>query len=412
MQSVKRKHIIVVILFLAGITVFAQSADMSLYIEDISRTDTTVFDILATVEDVRNQNLTGFGDFYNAALRILLYRLPNFTGPRERLAIHDAARIILRGLAAEKYTAAAANIWRVAQEFDVVHEYNDGTLLSEALVTLGQIDAKYYVPHIILRLENFNADQTNDLQTRRKIQIAMKGAVEALETLKDPAAIKPIFYASIGWYDPDIRGFAAAALPKIMDDPATIITEIIQSPFNNADVKFTAWKEMLKTNAPNESKAKVAAATLETSYSYVSHRVDEQNVLRFMRISAIDAMRRMGAPDDSVYSYIARAYRDAFNTPNVDTEVVNLVISTLSAIRTEKAVDLLTEFLSELNVKRRSGPWGNTERDIMQFILPAIANTGTQSRQTMLLLSSIQRSDAYTGAEQGWAGSALRALVK
>jgi hypothetical protein len=402
---------IIIILFLAGFTVFAQDIDMSYYTEEYNRADVTVFDLLDILEVVRNENYTGIGDFYYNALRVLFYRLPNFETNLERLAVHDSARIILRGLAAERHTEAAPYVWTLIQHYDVVHDYNDGLLMHEALITMGLIDAKEYAPHIALRLENFNADQTSDLQTRRRIQLGVTGAISALEALQEPEGIKPVFFASIGWYDPEIRAIASAALPNIMEDPGTIISEIIHSPFNGPRVKYTAWQEMLQTRAPDSSKAKVAAVALETSFTYITPSLEYQRVLRDMRLSAIDTIRKLGVEDDSVYAYLERTYREAF-TPNPDFEAITLVINTLSAIRTDEAVELLTEFLRGLHNRRRSGPWGTTERDIMQITIPAIANTGTQSLVAKQLLTTIQRSTAYTGAEHNWAESALKALVR
>ena len=408
----KRIILLTIVFYLSGMAIFAQHADMSYYTEEYNRTDATIFDLLDVLEAVKAENRTGIGDFYDNALRILFLRLPNFTTNRERLAVQDSARIIIRGLAAEKHTAAAANVWRLIQEFDVVHDYNDGLLMNEALITMGQINGKDFGPFIALRLESFNADQVNDGQTRRRVQLGVEGAINALEALREPEAIEPVFFASIGWYDPEIRAMAAAALPNIMDDPAPVLGGIIQNPFNDPRVKYTAWQEMLKTKAPNSSKAKVAAVTLDTSYAYVTTARDEQRVLREMRISAIETIRKYGAADNSVYTHLERAYREGYSSANLDFDTIRLVSSTLAVLKTDESVELLTSFLRELNTRRRSGPWGNTERDIMQMIIPAIAITGTQSMLTMQVLATIQNSSDYTNAERNWAGNALRVLAK
>ena len=411
----KKALIITIILLLAGMTASAMETpvDMSFYTEEINRTDATIFDLLDVLEAVRNEGQIGIGDFYHGALKTMFNKLPNFNTNHERQAVQDSSRIILRGLAAEKHTEAGPQVWALINEFDVVQDYNDGLLMTEALITLGEIDAQDYVPHIILRLENFNADQTADQQMRRKIQMGVTGCISALEALKDPAGVKPVFYASIGWYDPGIRAVAAAALLNIMEDPGITIGEIILDHFNNPDVKMAAWNVMLRTKASDESKAKVAAKAVEASYTYITPTVEEQRVLRDLRISAFDTIRRTGlVADDSVYPYLERSYRESLNTPYPDTEMMKLVVSTLSAIGDEESVALLTQFLRELHSRRRSGPWGDTEREMMQIIIPAIAVTGTKYRLAIQLLSTIQRSSSYTGAEQNWAGSALRVLTR
>ena len=87
-----------------------------------------------------------------------------------------------------------------------------------------------------------------------------------------------------------------------------------------------------------------------------------------------------------------------------------MVIRTLSNAKTDEAVDLLTEFLRQLHSRRRSGSWGTVERDILNIILPAIANTGTKATPTIQLLTVMSRSSLYTNAEQSWARDALAAL--
>jgi hypothetical protein len=383
---------------------------MSYFTERYNRTDATAFDILDILETVRSTNLTGIGDFYHDALRILLHRYPNFDTSSERLAVHDSARIIIRGLADEMHTEAAPYIWNLIQIYDVVHHYNDGLLMHEALIVMGQIGAKDFAPHIAHRLESFNTHGTPDAQSRRRIQLGVTGTINALEALQEPEGIMPVFFASIGWYDPEVRTIASNALPNIMDDPGVIKIEIIQNPFNDPRIKYTAWQEMLRTRAPDSSKAKVAAVALETSYTYIATSREYQRVLRDMRLSAIDTIRRMGVEDDSVYVYLERTYRSGFATAYTDFEEINLTVSALSAIGTDKAVELLTGFLNELHNRRQSGLWGHTERQIMHTIIDAIANTGTQSQMAFQLLATIQNSSAYTYTEQNWARNALREL--
>jgi hypothetical protein len=118
----------------------------------------------------------------------------------------------------------------------------------------------------------------------------------------------------------------------------------------------------------------------------------------------------MGVEDDSVYAHLEKTYRDGFNTPYPDFDEINLVVSTLSAIGTDKAEELLTDFLNELHIRRRSGPWGQRERYMMEAIIDAIANTGAQSQTAIQLLATIQNSSIYTYAEQNWARDALRTL--
>jgi hypothetical protein len=195
-----------------------------------------------------------------------------------------------------------------------------------------------------------------------------------------------------------------------MEDPGEIISEIIRNPSYNPIVKYEAWREMLRTRAPNSSKAMVAAVALETGWTFLTSNVDFQRALRDMRLSAIDAIRVMGVADESVYVNLDRSYRNSFVTVNPDFEEIRRTVGALSASGSDEAVALLLGYLRELHDRRRLGPWGPRERQVMQVVVPALGATGTQSMAVRQLLTTIQRSGDYTSAEQGWARDALRAL--
>lgn len=406
----KKACLVIVVFLLAGMA-FANNSDLSFYTEEYNKTGATVFELLDVLLAVKEENLTGIGDFYLNAIKVFIQRLPNYSSNHERTAVEEAARLILRGLAAEKQIEAAPQIWLLLQYFDIVHPQNDGFIMYETYVAMGQIGAKEYAPHFAGHLENYNQSATPDQHLKTIIQRVVPGIVNALEALREPVGVKPVFYVSIGWYDTDIRAIASAAIPNIVDDPGEIISEIILDPFNGPSVKSAAWQEMLKTKAGNESKGIVAAVALETSYTFIAPYRESQSILRAMRMSAIDTIRIVGVQDSSVYAFLERTYREAFDTPNTDFEIITLIIRTLTTLKTDESVDLLTEFLRGLHSRRRSGPWGITERDIMQIIIPAIGTTGTQSRMTLQLLTIIQNSSMYTNAEQTWARNALTALT-
>jgi hypothetical protein len=411
----KRIFIILVILLSAGMTVFAQSPDVSYYTQEINRSDATIFEILDVLKMVRDENLTGIGEFYNNAIRVFIRRLPNFSGNNDRLAVEEASRLLFRGLTAEKHAAAGASIWYLVRYFDIAAPQNDGYLMYEGIVSLGQIGAKDYASHISVLLEGYNLRTTTpDILVRGRIQRVVPGIIIALEALLEPVGVRPVFFASIGWYDNEINAIAARSLQVMMDAIPTVIGDIIngiiKDPFNNVNVKNAAWRELLRTQVDNEVKAKVAISVLEESYSFATSNFETRSLLRNMRISAIETINAMGIEDNVVYAYLERAYREAHDSVNTDLEVILLVLKTLSNAKTDEAVDLLTEFLRQLHSRRRSGSWGTVERDLLNVILPAIANTGTKATPTIQLLTIMSRSTLYTNAEQAWARNALTTL--
>ena len=407
----KRTFIVTIILLsFSGVTVFAQSIDMSYYTEEYTRPTGTFFTRLELLETVRDANLTGIGEFYHSALRLLLSRVPDIRNRDEYNAAEDSARIIAQALGEEKYIEAAPDLWVLAQTYDVIRSVNSGLVMQDALIALGQMGATDFVTHIALRLDNFNTDITNDLETRRRVQRGVVGAIRALEILQDPAGFRPVFFASIGWYEISIRTMASVALPNIMEDPGEIISAIIRDSSINPRAKYEAWREMLRTHAPDSSKASVAAVALATGWNYSTSNPDNQRFLRDMRLSALETIRTLGIVDNSVYANLEKSYKNNFITVAPDYDEIRRTLAVLASAQSDEGTALLVSFLRDLNLRRRNGPWGARERQVLQILVPAVGATGVPSQEAVQLLNVIARSTDYTVAEQGWARDALRAL--
>ena len=406
-----KRLLIVILILLTGMIVYAQGRDMSFFIEDLRRPLATFHQNLETLEAVRDANLTEIGDFYHEALRYIITRLPNIRSIGDREDVEASLTIIANGLAAEEYTDAAAELWSIVQFADTVQPHNDGLLMQTALIALGQLGDLTYAPHIALRLDNFNTDVISDVETRRRVQRGVVGCVNALEALGSAVGYRPVFFASNGWYDVAIRTIARNALPNILDDPADIIIEIIRDPSIVPAIKYEAFRIMLASVAPDESKARVAATALNTGWIQLATDPNNQRIMREMRMVAIDTIRDMGAADDSIYVNLRRSYMNNYVSTAPDYDEIRRTISALGALASDEAVDMLLEFLGELNTRRRLGPWTTTrERQIFGWVLAAIGGTGTQSVPVRTLLTTISRSDEYTGVEQSWARDAMNRL--
>jgi len=403
----KQKIIILLLLFF-GMTIFAQ--DMSYLKDELNRPDSSFVERLEVLEVVRDAKMTGIGEFYHDALKLLLLKTPDVKTREDREANEAAARIICQGLGAEQYNPAAQDLWLTVQAFDIINDVNQGLVMQDALTALGQVGGKEFLPHIVLRLDDFNTNVLSDAETRRRVQRAVVGCINALEALHEADGFRPVFFASIGWYDPAIKAMASVALPNIVEDPADIIIGIIEDTSNTPPIKYEAWREMLRTSAPDSSKARVAAAALNTGWFYSTPNMTFQRNLREMRTSAIDTIRVMGVADNSVYANLDKSYMNNFVNNVPDYDEIRKTLNCLSAIATDEAVQLLLKYLRELNLRRRGGPWSNKERQMLQWVIPSIGATKSQSQDVILLLTTIQRSQEYTSAEQGWAREALAEL--
>jgi len=386
------------------------SQDMTSYKDEFMRTDGTFDERLLLLEAVRDAGLTGIGEFYHDALKYFIVRAPDIRTTTDRNAAEKSAVILCQGLGAEKYTDAAGEIWQIVELFDVAGDATDGNAMQAALIALGQVNAQDFVPHIAQRLSNFNTQSITNPETRRRVQMAVVGSINALEALHDIRGYRPVFFVSVGSYDPSIRQIASTALPNIVDDPGDVSIEIIRDTSSIPSVKLTAWNEMLRTRAPDTSKARVAAAALEMGWTYNTTNEGYRKNLSDMRKGAIDAIRQFGISDDSVYANLELSYSRNFvnNTPDYD-EIVK-TLNTLTAINTPESVAILYKFLQELNGRRRNGPWANKERQLFEWVVSCLRRTGTQSPDVRILLTTISRTDTYTSQERIMARDALNTL--
>jgi hypothetical protein len=407
--NIMKKLIISLILCFYGMTIFAQ--DMSYYTTEFTMPEGTYASRLHLLESVRDSGMTGIGGFYHDALKYLLTRIPDIKTRTEQEATEQSAIILSQGLGAEKYTAAAGELWQIVEIYDVTRGANEGNTMQAALIALGQVNGREFLPYIIQRLNEYNSQTFRNAETRRRYQAAVIGCISALETFQDLSGFSPVFFVSVGSYDPAVRQIANNALPNIAEDPGDVISTIIQNTTNNPVVKLEAWNQMLRSRAPNSSKARVATVAIATSYSYPTTDLSMQKRLGDMRKSAIKTIMQFGVSDNIVYTYLDRSYSTNFNNNAPDYEEIILTLNALAAIKSDEAVDLFLKYLRELNERRYTGPWTDKERQVFQWVVSCIGVTKTTSPYIRILLGTIQRNSAYTPYEQGLARNALTQLA-
>ena len=412
-----KQKVLSILLFFVVMTVFAQNLNMEFVTRDYMRPDSTFTDRLVILENVRNSGITGIGDFYHEALRFFLLRASDIRTNEDRRAAETSARILAQGLGDEEHTAAAPELWQLVRMFDVVYGQNSGIEMQYALIALGQVNGREFLPQIVQRLDDLNTIPIGDVETRRRTQRAVVGCVNALETFGDPSGFRPVFFVAIGPYDPNIKAMASVALPNLLEDPADIIIDIVQNRvitppgMDRIYIIHEALLEMLRTRAPDESMARVAAATLAAGWNYPATGAVNQGNLGNLRKSAIDAVRIYGAADSSVYTNLRRSYTSNFNSVDPDLVEIQKTLHALAVLGTDEAVGMLIEFLTQLHSRRHSGPWRNNfERYIFEWAILCIGASGTSSVEARFLLTTIQRDSVYTWTEQSWAANALSEL--
>jgi hypothetical protein len=417
MELIMKHCLFIFILGLFGMSVFAQSADLTLYTRDFTRTDSTFEERLKILEEVRDLKQTGIGQFYHNCLRHLLIRNADIKNREDHNLAERAALILVQGLGAEKYAQSATELWATADYFDIEKnrteiepDLNAGNTQREAYIALGQVGGKTFVPHMVQRLNDFNAETLTDAEYRRRVQLIVVGLISALEAIKDHAGFRPVFNVVVGGYEPSIREIAYNALINMVDDPGDLLIEIIKDPATTPLIMQEAVRVMRGSKAPDESRAKVAAATLISAWNYHTTNRSWLGALSILRKGAIDDIRQYGIADNEVYKYLERSYVTNYNSRDPDYDEILKSLSTMASAKTDDASALLYKHLLELNERRRTGPWDRKERQLFEWVLNALQISGTQSADVKTLLTTIQRNDRYTSRERKLAESTLAAL--
>ena len=325
-------------------------------------TATTNTEQLAILQRISNQNSPGIGEFYVAALRRLVQAHPGISDPTQLHAADAQAMILARHIANEGLTMAASDLWRTADQF------TDPIVRSEAMIALGRIQARAYLPHVIRVLNDHNQSFATDRLHSERIAY---GAIVALEHFADPSGFLPVYFASVGWYSDWVRNRAARALPLIAEDSSPFMQQILTSPAHSPHVKLTALENVNASNLPGDRKAALAATALSEAWRVVTADVSQRNTFRQIRRLSMAMISRYGASDPSVYPLLARCYTHAMDT-NEKEDAVN----TLASLGTDEAVRILSGFLAQLNDRSRVGMLTREDNHMVRLIIPALGNIG------------------------------------
>ena len=317
---------------------------------------------LVILQTISNQNPSGIGEFYAAALSRLVQAHSGISEPTQLHAADAQAMILARHIANEGLTTAASDLWRVADQF------TDPVVRSEAMIALGRLQARTYLPHVIRVLNDHNQSFAADRLYSERIAY---GAIVALEHFADPSGFLPVYFASVGWYSNWVRSRAVRALPLIAEDSSPFMEQILTSPAHSPHVKLTALENVNSSNLPNYRKAALAATALSEAWRVVTADVNKRNTFRQIRRLSMAMISRYGAADSSVYPLLARCYTHAMDT-NEKEDAVN----TLASLGTDEAVRILSGFLTQLNDRSKVGMLTREDNHMVRLIIPALGSIG------------------------------------
>jgi hypothetical protein len=337
---------------------FSASPEMDVYsqIYDSAQTQQEKLGILQTIIE---EKIDGAGEFYAKALHALVLGYGNIRGSTEINAANEQAIILSSQVGTEKQTGSAEDLWRVVQQFPFP------LARAEALMSLGKIQAKAYLPQVITLLRNINirAEYKSDNLSGERVAY---GAIISLEKLADPSAYLEVYNASKAWYSDRIKSQAVKSLPVVSSDPGPYLKRVIQTPGDYA-VKLAALQSIEASGIPNDNKADIAAASLNEAWKAVTADVALQSTLRQIRTLAMTMITKYGAPDTSVYPLLGRCYNEA---PDINEKLT--AVQTLAALASDDSARLLTGFLTELNTKRQRGNINQQDEQLIRAVIPAL----------------------------------------
>lgn len=317
---------------------------------------------LAVLKSLSDQNIDGAGRLYAQALSQLLQEFPSLKTTAERDAADQSARLLAQLLGNSKYTAAAGDLWRVVENF------SNPLVKADALIAMGKLRNVDYAELIEKLLYDLNLKPATDPEAGEKIAY---GAILALEKYQQPSGYLPVFFAATGWYNKRIREQAERSLPYILDNPEVPLTSLIRSSAYTYDIKFLALQRMEASNAPVDAKARVAVIALAEGWRASTMDVKLRVQLGNSRKLAIDMIRRYKTEDTTVLPLLERSYKEG-----IDTEEKLNAVAALSAIGTDDAARLLSNFLLALNAKRKANNITQEDEQLVRAVIPALGATG------------------------------------
>lgn len=258
-------------------------------------------------------------------------------------------RLIVKELGDIKAQDASTVIW------DVVRTAEVPLLKAEALISLGEIRAVEYAPEIatILRNLNFNTRQDN-----QAAEIEAYGAVTALDKMKDPSGLEPLFYAAVGWYSDRITTYAGEAVLGLSDDPASMLMPVLMDAQDYAQ-KRQAFALAMNSDSPRESKTDAAVVALKEGLKYAETDPSRIRQLANLRSDAITNLISLQASHPDAPPLLDQAIDEG------DMDEALIAIQALGVDGSSEAAGILARRLSKFNERQEAGLAVNQDETLL-----------------------------------------------
>lgn len=276
---------VVILLICAGSTLLAEDDASAVWgrLYANAQTIEQKHDILLYIVELRNASTV---PVLVNAMRDLITTDKNLRTARDRHLHNEATKFVARALGDFKVKEANQLL------FEVVTLAQEPFLKAEAIHALGKIGAEEYGDDIAIMLRNINLNYDTGSPSRDGEAVAY-ACVLALELLKQPVAFRSLFFASIGWYSAEsqVKERATEALNKIIEDPSTMLMEIIIDE-TEYSAKLQALVAEKRSTAGSVAKVDVAVEALRQGLIHEPKTVVQTTNLHRLRITALDMLSK------------------------------------------------------------------------------------------------------------------------
>jgi hypothetical protein len=374
----KRLSFALCLLFFAVFTGFPQeagggSSELSGELQmhfDLYRNAGSWSERLGILQEVVREAPAGVERFYMDVLQTMFTTYSSISGTQDLNAADSIAKITVEKLGEAKYSAAAADVSKV------VTTVKDPVVRSAAMIALGQMQAKEYLPQIIQILNDTNGRPAP--QNRQSSEQLAYGAIVALDHFRDEAGYLPVFFAARSWYDERVKNQARQTLRRISTEPWDLLISVIKGVGYSIENKRDALQFLDESSAENGKKSEAANAALAQTWIVGAAGALDRENLKDIRKVSIGMLGKYGAGDDSSYGLLERAYSGG------DIDEKRAAINALAALADSQAVAILSRFLQAMNVKLVDNALTNSDRAITQALITALGKTGNSEAKPAL----------------------------
>jgi hypothetical protein len=367
-----KKIFFVFLLVIVAVFAYAASDEVELYKNLYNFYTNSHETQLGFLQGVAAQNIEDAGELYALALNRLNREQPGSRTAAEQKFAEELAILLSNLLGQERYTAAAADLWRTVETF------SEPLVKAEAMIALGKVRATTYLPQILRILNALNEAPPRDRFGGERIAY---GAIVSLEKYQDMAGYLPVYFASIGWYTDYTKSQARESLKIISADPTGPMSDVINGIRYDNRTKLAALQAIGASDVSKEEKSAVALTAFQAGWRTGS--VDTGQYLKTMRKTAMQMLRANGCSDNAIYPLLDKSYQQygSSTRSDADQDEATLAILTLRELATPEAVHLLSGYLDAIIMR---GSQSQKELILARELMPALGAIGHPDAKKVL----------------------------